>query len=344
MQVQTSGSVVTGDDLPGQLTALRQLHPELYACIDPQRIAAWRATLGRTLEQHDDFGDDAEGGRGVVYLKAQALNTRARATGIRTLLGLAAPHGPAPDGRQPVLVDLLGGDGLVRKVCDELGLDDFGILTCDASPHMVAAAWAAGMPALLQRAEQPLLRDGSVDAVLLAYGSHHVPPSDRQTVASEAYRMLRPGGAFVLHDFAVGSPMDVWFEEVTDVYSTTGHKFLHFTRDEIDGYLEKSGFEHREVLEIDDPYTVVGATPEEAELAIGRYLLHMYGLVKVFDGRAEQEAYRWVAERAKSVFRYTGKDGSVTETELRREDATGHWHLTVPRRAIIGVGRRAAGH
>ncbi|CAL9618997.1 class I SAM-dependent methyltransferase [Streptomyces sp. NPDC058947] len=341
MHAQTSGSIVSGDDIPGQLAQLRQLHPELYARTDPQRIATWQTTLGRTLGQHDDFGDDAEGGRGVVYLKAQALNTRARATGIRALLDLAAPQHPARDGERPVLVDLLGGDGLIRKVAGELGITAFDVLTCDASPHMVAAAWAAGMPALLQRAEQPLLRDASVDAVLLAYGSHHVPPSDRQTVASEAYRMLRPGGAFLLHDFLVGSPMDVWFEEVTDVHSTTGHKFLHFTRDEIDGYLEKAGFEHREVLEVDDPYTVTGATPEEAELAVGRYLLHMYGLVKVFDGRTEREAYRWVADRAKSVFRYAETDGSVTGTALRRDDTTGEWHITVPRRAVVGVGRTA---
>jgi SAM-dependent methyltransferase len=341
MQAQTSGSIVTGADVPGQVAELRRLHPGLYARTDPRRIAAWQAVLGSTPERHDDFGDDAEGGRGGIYLKAQALNTRARATGIRTLLSLAAPERPTADGERPVLVDLLGGDGLIRKVCRELGLDDFDILTCDASSHMVAAAWAAGMPALLQRAEQPLSRDASVDAVLLAYGSHHVPPSDRQAVASEAYRMLRPGGAFVLHDFLVGSPMDVWFEEVTDVLSMTGHKFLHFTRDEIDGYLEKAGFDHREVLEVDDPYTVVGATPEEAELAVGRYLLHMYGLVKVFDGRTEEEAYRWVAERARAVFRYTEADGSVTGTELRRDDTTGEWRLTVPRRAVVGVGRRA---
>ncbi|MDR3082469.1 MAG: class I SAM-dependent methyltransferase [Streptomyces sp.] len=341
MHAQTSGSTVTGDDVSGQLTKLRLHHPELYARADPQRLATWQAGLGSTLEQHDDFGDDAEGGRGVVYLKAQALNMQARATGIRRLLGLAAPHRPVPHGERPVLVDLLGGDGLVRKVCEELGIGDFDILTCDASPHMVAAAWAAGMPALLQRAEQPLLRDRSVEAVLLAYGSHHVPPSDRQTVATEAHRMLRPGGAFVLHDFLVGSPMDVWFEEVTDVYSRTGHKFLHFTRGEIDGYLEKAGFDRHEVVEIDDPYTAVGATPEEAELEIGRYLLHMYGLVKVFDGRTDREAYRWVAERAKSIFRYAEEDGSLTETELRHDDATGSWHITVPRRAIVGVGRTA---
>lgn len=340
MQIQTRGSIVTGNDVQGQLAHLRRHHPTLYATADHQRLASWEAELGSTPEQHDDFGAETQGGRGIAYLQAQAFNSRARATGIRKLLDFADPARSAPAGQRPVVVDLLGGDGLVRKVCDELGIGPFDILTCDASPHMVAAAWAAGMPALLQRAERPLLRDRSVDAVLLAYGSHHVPPSDRQSVATEAYRMLRPGGAFVLHDFLVGSPVDTWFEEVVDVYSETGHKFLHFTRGEIDGYLAKAGFNHREVVEIDDPYTAVGATREEAEIEIGRYLLHMYGLVKVFDGRTEQEACRWVAERAKAVFRYREPDGTYAESEVRQEEATDTWHATVPRRAVVGVGRR----
>ncbi|MDQ0937541.1 class I SAM-dependent methyltransferase [Streptomyces turgidiscabies] len=342
MHAQTSGYTVAGDDVRGQLEELRQSHPELHALADPQRLAAWEDALCTTLERHDDFGADPEGSRGVEYVQAQTLNSRARETGIRNLLGFADSASRVPNGERPVLVDLLGGDGLVRKVCEELGIGDFNILTCDASPHMVASAWAAGMPALLQRAEQPLLRDRTVDAVLLAYGSHHVPPSDRQTVATEAHRMLRPGGAFILHDFLVGSPVDVWFEEVTDVYSATGHKFLHFTRDEIDGYLEKAGYDHREVVEIDDPYTAVGATPEEAEIEIGRYLLNMYGLVKVFDGRTENEAYRWVTETAKSIFRYPDGEGSLAAAELRYEEGTGKWRLTIPRRAVVGVGRIAS--
>ncbi|MGA4846176.1 class I SAM-dependent methyltransferase [Streptomyces sp. G5(2025)] len=342
MHAQTSRSAVTGDDVRSQLAELRSSHPELHALTDPRRLADWEAALGATLERHDDFGADARSSRGVEYVQAQTLNSRARETGIRKLLGFADTARRRPNGERPFLVDLLGGDGLVRKVCEEQGIGDFNILTCDASPHMITSAWAAGMPALLQRAEQPLLRDGSVDAVLLAYGSHHVPPSDRQTVATEAHRMLRPGGTFILHDFLVGSPVDVWFEEVTDKYSATGHKFPHFTRDEIGGYLAMAGYDHHEVTEIDDPYTAVGDSPEEAELEIGRYLLNMYGLVKVFDGRTDDEAYRWVTETARAIFRYPEGEGSLAESELRYEEADRKWRITIPRRAVVGVGRMAA--
>ncbi|MGW0394926.1 class I SAM-dependent methyltransferase [Streptomyces sp. NPDC003042] len=342
MRAQTSGYIVRGDDVQAQLEELGRLHPELYALTDPQRLAAWQAELYTVPKQHDDFGADAEGSRGIEYVQAQTLNPQARATGITNLLGFARTPRPAPGEDRPVLVDLLGGDGLVRKVCEDLGIGDFNILTCDASEHMVASAWAAGMPALLQRAEQPLLRDGSVDAVLLAYGSHHVDPSARQEVAGEAFRMLRPGGTFILHDFLVGSPVDVWFEQVTDPYSATGHKFPHFTRDEIEGYLEKAEFDTYEVVEIDDPYTAVSDTPEGAEIEIGRYLLNMYGLVKVFEGRTEEEAYRWVAETAKAIFRYpAGPDGKPVESELVHEEATRTWRITIPRRAVVGIGRTA---
>ncbi|MDX2394510.1 class I SAM-dependent methyltransferase [Streptomyces sp. DK15] len=342
MQTTTSGYLVRGNDVRGQVDELDRLHPDLHAVTDPGRLAAWEAELRDGPVRHDDFGADAEKSRGTEYVQAQTLNPRARATGIRNLLGLAGTTRPAPGAERPVLVDLLGGDGLVRKVCEELGIGDFNILTCDASEHMVESAWAAGMPALLQRAERPLLRDASVDAVLLAYGSHHVDPSARQELTSEAFRVLRPGGTFILHDFLVGSPVDVWFEQVTDPYSATGHKFAHFTRDEIEGYLEQAGFDTYEVVEIDDPYTAVGATPEAAEIEIGRYLLNMYGLVKVFEGRTEEEAYRWVTETAKAIFRYpAGPDGLPGESELVREEATGLWRLTIPRRAVVGVGRTA---
>lgn len=67
----------------------------------------------------------------------------------------------------------------------------------------------------------------------------------------------------------------------------------------------------------------------------------MYGLVKVFEGRTEQEAYRWVAETAKAVFRYPDAEGGLASSELRQE-GTGGWRVTIPRRAVVGVGRVSA--
>ncbi|MFJ2773995.1 class I SAM-dependent methyltransferase [Streptomyces sp. NPDC087300] len=338
MHASTRGYAPTGENLLGQLEELNRQFPEWHELVDRERLESFSAETQERPVKHDDFGSDEAGGRGIEYLHAQAINTQARATGIKKLLGFAG--GSAERSGERYLVDLLGGDGLIRTVCEELGITDFNILTCDASPHMISAAWAARKPALLQRAERPLLKDSSVDAVLLAYGSHHVPPSDRQAVATEAARMLRPGGTFVLHDFLVGSPVDVWFEQVTDAYSETGHKFLHFTWDEITGYLEKAGFDSCDVLEIDDPYTATGPTPEAAELEIGKYLLNMYGLTKLLKDRDEADAYRWTAKTAQSIFRYEDAKGGLLEAELGFDEESDAWRITIPRRAVVGIGRK----
>jgi len=238
------------------------------------------------------------------------------------------------------VVDLLGGDGLVRRVCSLLGFSDLEIITCDASPLMVEAAWASGIPALLQRAERMLFRSESVDAVLLAYGTHHIDPGARLGVVEEAYRVLRSGGTFVLHDFLVGSPVDRWFSEIVDRYSLTGHKYAHFTRDEIREYLIKAGFGSVEVLEIDDPYMATGKDPKEAELRVGEYLVDMYGLRKAQENLGDAAAFRWAATQAKEMFRYPAEDGAMLESVTEYVEQMNAWRCTIPRRAIIGVAEK----
>ncbi len=205
--------VVTGHDLQEQVDQLRRYYPDLHALIDLDRVAARHAEVRTLPRVRDDFGDEEVGGRGVHYVKAQSWNTEARITGIRQLLAFTA-EGHQPGGHSRTVVDLLGGDGLLHTVTTRLGLPGIRILTCDGSPYMVECAWSKGIPALLQQAQQPVLRQDSVDAVLLAYGTHHIPPEDRYLVAAEAWRILRPGGVFVVHDFLRESPMGVWFSEV----------------------------------------------------------------------------------------------------------------------------------
>ncbi|MFF3272715.1 class I SAM-dependent methyltransferase [Streptomyces chrestomyceticus] len=176
---------------------------------------------------------------------------------------------------------MLGGDGLVSRVAALTGRTDTVVATCDASPFMVEQAWARGIPAVRQRAESLLFRDASVGGVLLAYGSHHVPVAQRGTVAQEAFRVLQPGGVFVLHDFLTDSPVDVWFRKVVDVYAATGHDHPHFARDEAAGYLRSAGFEEVGTRLMDDSFVVTGATKEAAQEELGRYMADMYGLAKL---------------------------------------------------------------
>jgi len=328
--------MVRGYDLETQLCELERNHPELHAVIDPQRLSTWRDELAHRSEMQDDFGPS---GRGVEYLQAQELNVNARAVGITQLAQLMLGRPGANPARDRIIVDLLGGNGLVRRVISAtLGPRAASVLTCDASPHMVSAAWAQGAPAIIQRAEQSLLRSGSVDGVLLAYGSHHIPVGLRQTVANEAYRVLRPGGIFVLHDFLHGSPAERWFADVAHPYSLTGHDFEHFTYREIKDCIARAGFVTSSVMDLDDSYTVTGATADEARRNMGQYLVKMYGLVRVERELGTDAAYYWAADQARQIFRYADDGVTAKASRLCYDDRERTWYLTIPRRAVVGIG------
>ncbi|MFD5819519.1 class I SAM-dependent methyltransferase [Streptomyces sp. NPDC127038] len=327
----------TEADMADHLSRLGRAAPDLHACVDPERARAWARLLAGTTDFRDDFGDDGAGGRGSSYIRAQARNLTARARGIHHLLSLV----PARSDRGPaVVVDVLGGDGLVRKVAEARRLTGLSVLTCDASPYMVRAAWAADCPALVQRADRLLMRDGSVDAVLVAYGSHHIAAEDRAELVHEAHRVLRPGGVLLLHDFLVGSPMDTWFRDVVDPYSRTGHAYEHFAREELWGYLTKAGFAAGEVTDMADPYVATAATAREAELELGRYLLDMYGLAGIERSRPG-DAARHTVELAGAVFRERRADGSLEALSLAYDPSAREWTCTVPRTAVLAIGRKA---
>ncbi|MFJ3084597.1 class I SAM-dependent methyltransferase [Streptomyces halstedii] len=326
-----------GSDIHGQVRALEEKYPDIYACVDPARVAAQQGQAAAgTSAVPDDFGASSVGGRGESYVVAQQ-STRTRAQGIGRLMDIVTGHSRA---ESKVLIDLLGGDGLVNRVVTLLERDELQIVTCDASPFMVQEAWAQGIPALLQRAESMLFRTGSVGAVMLAYGSHHIPRALRRTVAEEAFRVVQPGGVFVLHDFLAGSPVDTWFSKVVDVYAATGHDLPHFERDETLGYLSDAGFADVELVLMDDPFIVWGLTEEGAELELGRYLVDMYGLVGLVQELGEQGAYRRAFELASDIFRYEGSDGRYDAVRAQYDEVTATWSMTMPRQALVVFGRK----
>jgi hypothetical protein len=97
--------------------------------------------------------------------------------------------------------------------------------------------------------------------------------------------------------------MDIWFAKVVDRYSNTGHQYEHFSEDEIVRYLAVVGFDFK-IMEIEDPYTATGVTPEDAEQKLGEYLVDMYGLSKAVESMGPQQAHQWAIEQAKSIFKY----------------------------------------
>ncbi|MEU4204819.1 methyltransferase domain-containing protein [Streptomyces sp. NPDC026294] len=325
-----------GTDMSAQVRALAAEHPEIAACLDPERVADQHRRATGLLHQQDDFGDAGSGGRGESYVVAQrSVMTRAR--GIGRLLDLVAADRRATS---RLVLDLLGGDGLVSRVAELTGRTDTVVATCDASPFMVEQAWARGIPAVRQRAESLLFRDASVGGVLLAYGSHHIPVARRGTVAREAFRVLQPGGVFVLHDFLTDSPVDVWFRKVVDVYAATGHDHPHFARDEAASYLRSAGFEKVGTRLMDDSFVVTGATKDAAREELGRYMADMYGLTRLYAELGPRDTHRRTFELVCDIFRYEDADGVPREVETSLAAEENVWSVTMPREALVVCGRK----
>ena len=86
-------------------------------------------------------------------------------------------------------------------------VDDLSVTGVDASEGMVAQArrkaWPPNVALVVSDAVAYLesLPSGSVDGVLAAYLLRNVP--DRARLVEEVARVLRPGGALVVHDYSV---------------------------------------------------------------------------------------------------------------------------------------------
>lgn len=174
--------------------------------------------------------------------------------------------------------------------------------------------------------------------MLLAYGTHHIPPASRSVVVDEAFRVIEPGGVFVLHDFPAGSPVDTWFAKVVDAYSITGHDHRHFESEQTVSYLRSAGFVQVEVQLMEDPFVVYGPTAAEAELELGRYLVDMYGLVALTHEYGPERGVRRAFELARDIFQYGRQSGDSGEVTTAYDEELGQWRVTMPREALVGIG------
>ena len=158
------------------------------------------------------------------------------------------------------------------------------IVTNDLSPHMFARAGVWGMPTREDATRlRRTFRETSMDGVLLAYGTHHVP--DLFAAAREAGRVVKPGGRVVLHDFFDEGPAGQWFHRVVDRCSLTGHDFPHVGPVQMAAALLAAGLRDVRLHEIQDPFLFTSGedAPPARDLALG-YIAGMYGLAAGFPG------------------------------------------------------------
>lgn len=112
-----------------------------------------------------------------------------------------------------------------------------------------ANRWLAEVPGELPQlvqgnAEATPFADASVQAVTCVFLLHELPPEARQNVLNEAFRLLEPGGVFVLADSVqlADSPQ---FEVAMENFRRAFHEpyYPDYIRDDINARLTTAGFE-----------------------------------------------------------------------------------------------------
>ncbi|MEM6662818.1 MAG: methyltransferase domain-containing protein [Pseudomonadota bacterium] len=298
-------------------------HPFLYEMIQRPDDAVLDRLLMTMNALSWEFEEDGDGGRGTVYNVAQKVADN-RARGMTRLLQLFSPSGDQMPGPDTVILDVLAGDGTVSRFARTLKQAPT-IISADLSGLMVEACLLQGLPCLRQPASDSLLKDGVLDGVLIAYGSHHMDANGRTAAAAEARRTLKPGGRFVLHDFESGGPMDAFFADVVHPFSATGHPHPHFSRAEMQDLLDGAGFRDIVIFEMPDPFQIPGNTEAAARAGMLAHLWHMYGLVKL--------GYKSQAERADLEARVNATLGQI---KTQRDGTT--WRAHLHRSALVAVG------
>jgi SAM-dependent methyltransferase len=327
-----------GASLGEYLERTRLRHPMLAAILDFDRPGSFEALSALSVTRTEFDSDQA--GRGDTYRTAQT-DVSVRWTGMRQLLSLCVPD----RSRGHLVLDVLGGNGTVARALQERGetsAKDVCVLTGDLSAEMVEHALDDGLAAIRQSADFLFLKEASVDSVLLAYGTHHIPPKCRPLAVAEALRALRPGGRIVLHDFSEASPTARFFHQVVHSYFKAGHDYEHFSRESLTGLFQTAGL-RVSITELYDPLLVRGRDADEARRKICDYIINMYGVGSWISPQADlDDAWR-------QLTRYFDHSGHMVPSMTRgkapvvpvvQRDRAG-FVAVIPRVALVAVAQKA---
>ena len=186
-------------------------------------VEALRRVLGQRQEKSKRYFDAVAGRLGKKYCPGRSWE----AVG-RLLLALAP---------RQVYADLGAGEGLISQL---LAARAKKVIAVDHSPRMVEVgrdlAKRSGLKNLEYRQgdmEQPPIRPGSVDVVILSQALHHAVHPPRALEA--AWKILRPGGTVLILDL-----VEHTFEAAREMYADV---WLGFAPAELSRLLREAGFE-----------------------------------------------------------------------------------------------------
>jgi ubiquinone/menaquinone biosynthesis C-methylase UbiE len=279
-----------------ELDYLKNNFPSIYQLVDKDLYDISKKFIVDNYDKYNDFDTEIFNSRGANYIRAQD-NLLVRKTGILHIFNQFKME------KGVKILDCLGGNGLLTKVINHTSFVNIPtIITSDISEGMIINARTNKLPAIRQATQKMFIKSESIDGVILAYGTHHIPKTERYEVVKEAKRVLKKGGELLLHDFEENSPVEQWFKDIVDVYSTTGHIFDHFTKRELYRYFKLNGFKDIRIENMYDPFIFVGQSEAIVVEKLTNYLINMYGLTKSIDTKKCFNSY--IFKRANEIFQY----------------------------------------
>lgn len=309
---------------------------DLYKKIDfadEERLNNWLARMQKSCT-----GFSTKGGRGAAYRAGQKRNPLARKNGVRDLFKIVEQDSPKS------VLDALGGSGTMSRVRSLLE-DEFEnpiplIITSDLDSDQISAALKDGFLAIRQPAQDTLFKSNTFDAILFAYGTHHLPVSTRPEAWREAYRLLNDQGRIIVQDFETGTPTEKWYSEVLHLTTKTGHACTHFTANQLRDDLIDSGFKNVEIHYIYDAFILCGDTEEEALVNGIRHIVNLFGMEYLYPESDNRKNWLEIIERLDRYFtipEYVQLNGEF-ERKITVRKVGDQYEAEFPRVALVVTG------
>lgn len=344
MKTYLSSNYIPKFSIESYLTYMSNNFPEFFKTFWFDRLGAFKI-IDKMNQTKTDFEGSKKGGRGDSYRKAQ-VNPSVRIIGIKQLIQFALNNHDIQNLPAPYkILDVLGGDGTLARALSSIQSQNnlrLPILTSDIAGDMISQALNYGLPSIRQPAQYLFLKDNSYNAVIIAYGTHHIQEEERVSTCKEAFRILKPGGRIIIHDFEENSCISRWFNNVVNKYSITGHKYHHFTMDKLRYYLKKGGFKNIKITHMYDPFIISDAKKHRAYSKLMDYVLNMYGLEKLEKGRNIKKTREKVYSLIKKYVQYNldnikeAKPHWKKSFSLFKENS--QFVAEMPRIALVGIG------